>query len=241
MSLAGGFSRIDLSAESGLFVLADHSAAELRGETSDDLRAAAQEAAGRGEVFFVYEEDPPDLRVAWWIGAEAPEDRFSSYRRQGGAFRLEVPTGRLRLFTPQVGEAQAELKEAEIEAEPGTYQVLVWAPEEPDPQELAARERKLLGEADHRFHRRLMALGTAGCLLWLPALAILLIPGLRRLWPAALVLLLPWLLFLALSRLPRSRRIEGRLKGPADLSAYVLQLVPIDPSNPLPGGWLLGP
>ena len=193
--------------------------------------------ARNGQLFFIESEDRLDFPLEILVDEPLPAARAEHFTTTTGAFRLEAPTG--HLIAAGIEAWHQPPPEARLAVAPGSYLLTVYSRREFDSKRHQQTRAQLLSPADLRYLHRVDRLGLTGCATLALATPILLIPTLRRHWPVATLLLLPWLTYLAATQLPRYRRIRSRLsEHEKQLPAYVLALRRSGAAEEVAGGWV---
>ncbi len=160
-----------------------------------------------------------------------------SFEPRGGVFRLRVPSG-----LAQVNCIPPTKSVMNIDVPAGEYLVRPYARRPFDSALYNQTIRELAGEADWRFHRWVRNIGAFGCLSFVIACILAVIPFTRQFWWAILLFLFsPWLLYFTLIRLPRYKRVEEFGKNyDGQLPHFALVLTASKAAPEIPGGWVGG-
>ena len=229
--------RLQIESDSGLVVFRDASV-DAPATREDDARRALRSGEQDGSWFFIDADDTVAYRIDLYIEEQPsglPEHRF---RRLGGTFLLQLPSGRLAVSGLEPWSHGDGVETVDVAS--GVYALSIFGPEEFDGKAYDHEMRTIIGEIDWHYRTRVDRLGLAGCLSTIFAALIFALPATRDLWALALgVLAVGWLPFLTLQRLPRYRDIERRVKDhEQSLPHYAVQLEKTETTDNLVGGHL---
>ena len=207
------------------------------GEPARGLVAELKRAAEGRNVFFIDAEDPVAYNVEVFVDQEVPPGVAQTCEVRAGSFGLRVPSGRLLL-----GSIPTSPDAAELTLPAGDYLVTPMARRHFDVQWHDPLMRQLLGESDWRYYKSVMKLGALGGLGWILFAILMAIPATRGLWPiAAPLLILPWLVYFLLIKLPRYRGVQEKQRlHESELPHFALILKKSAAATEVPGGWTPG-
>lgn len=229
--------RIDVTPDSALLVVRDADAGPAV-PTID--RAALEHEASAGRLFFLAAEDPLRFLVDVYVGEAPPPELDRDFESLGGAFRLDVPSGRLAV----AGVGSPAAPGAPIDVTPGPQLLTVMGRRAFDGKRHEAEMIALLGEADWRFSKRTDTLALLGCLPLLLAIGACVAALRKGRWITFLsyavpILVVSWLPHLLLRWSARYRRIERAMAAHEGKKPhFILTLNASDQAPGLPGGFL---
>jgi hypothetical protein len=87
--------RIDVASEQALVVVCDPSVTLPAGTDQDLLLRQLEPLVRDGKVFYLVTDDPASYRVELLAGEQPPAALDRHFEPSGGAFGLDVPTGRI--------------------------------------------------------------------------------------------------------------------------------------------------
>jgi len=214
----------------------DHDVYNLAGE----IRRVSKS----GDVFWFEllseELEPLSLSIHLYVDEDSPDYSGRGYKRRGGTFLLNVPSGRLIAGGVEHWSGHEETEDSaktEVTVPPGSYALTV-REQEFDNLQHNAEMIDLLGEADWNFYNKVMWFRAGGCL---PVLACIVLAFLRE-WQALLFFALPlafsyWLVQAALWRFGRWARIDRAIKEhQSESPGIILELHAINDTSLLKGG-----
>src|SRR5688572_14612458 len=146
---------------SGLVIVRDAGIASppTGANARDELRASAR----HGQLFFLESDDPIELTIEIITDGPVPAELTQRFTPVGGAFLLELPSGRAVLsgydfWTTGQGIA------ATLDVAPGSYVVVAHERRPPDARLYEADIARLVDPDALAFHRRVMRVAPLGCL-----------------------------------------------------------------------------
>jgi len=226
--------RVEVASEAGIVALADSQAVLPAGLDQDPLLRQLEPQAHSANLFFLVTDDPVAYRIDL-VAREPPPGPDGDLEGLGGAFRLDVPSGRAVLFG---WDRSGQPEEAGgIAVPPGTQLVSVLS-RRPFEAVRHAREMSELLGAEWDYMQKVNKLGLIGCLPLLLALVLVLIGRWSWLSVAVPIVVLSWLPYVVLKRGQRFRDAERRsLEHERARAHYVITLTPTEGSD-LSGGFV---
>ena len=226
---------IEVSSESGIVAVADAGRALPAGRDQAALLRELEPMASAGEAFYFVADDPVRFRIDVASGDALPPELEAALERQGGAFRLDVPSGRLLL---RGWDAAGKAFEAGgVAVAPGRHALSVFGRRPFDGARHAAEMSDLLG-SEWTYMQRVDRLGLAGCL---PLVAATIAAAAGRwswMWVVVPLLLVTWVPSLLLRSGRRYKEAELRAaEHDRARPHYVLRIAP-GAGETVPGGFL---
>jgi len=214
---------INIKTESAIIAIGD--AQSFGPLVATDSLSLAHKA--REDGFFILDtEDPAQLRLEICVDEEPADAKIDCYEPTGGAFRVEAPTGAIRICDPATPGSGEELA-----VQTGTYAL---SPMRLRTDNLAAYKKYMkqaMGESDSQHWERVEKLQLTGCATIVLAIVLALIPPTRPFWwiyvPA---LLFPNFIAWALRATPRYKRIERAKKGFEASQPHLVLILRLDPN-----------
>lgn len=227
--------RIEVVSEVGVVAVGDSLTHLPAGLDQDVLLQQLEPLARSGTLFFLVTDDPVQYRIDLFAGESPPPSLDREFEALGGAFRLEVPSGKVALTG---WDKSGKAREASVLAlKPGTQLLSVLTRRPFDGARHAKEMNELLG-AEWDFMQTVNKLGLVGCLPLVLTAIFVLARKWHWLWYVVPLLALSWLPYVVLSRGQRYRAAERRASEQEHARAhYVLSLTPTHQDG-LSGGFL---
>jgi hypothetical protein len=199
--------RIEVASEAGIVTVGDSLTALPAGLDQNALLRHLEPLARSGQIFFLVADDPVRYRIELYA-AEAPPANFDrEFEPVGGAFRLDVPSGRVAVSGWD--EAGKAAEAGALAVSPGPHLLSGWARRPFDGARHAGEMRELLG-AEWKFMQTVDRLGLVGCLpLALTAICVM-ASRWHWLWYVLPVLAASYLPYIFMKRTGRYRTAERR-------------------------------
>jgi len=187
---------------SGYIVFSDESV--FAAATEMGAKEFAMQAEDDGFII-VNTEDEAELRFEILLNGEKyPIEDV--YEKDGGTFRLEIPSGVLRIWDPSASTGANSL-----EMESGTFALTMLKLDTGDLTKYSELERDAIGEGDWNYLERINHIGLAGCGSLVLAVALGLVPFTRNYWWVFVpILLLPHVLMFLLQQTKRYKQAEQK-------------------------------
>lgn len=227
--------RIEVGSEAGVVTVGDSVTALPAGLDQGVLLQHLEPLARSGQIFFLVADDPVRYRIELFAGESPPSSFAREFEALGGAFRLEVPSGRVALSGWDKGGKPGEA--GGLAVSPGSYVLSVWTRRPFDGARHAEDMSELLG-ADWRFMQTVDRLGLVGCLPLVLTAVCMLAARWHWLWYVLPLLAVSWLPYIVLKRSHRYKAAERRATEQERARPhYVLGLTPTQQDG-LSGGFL---
>ena len=227
----------EIEAPSGIIGLWDVTLTPSSVPTKEMVRLVTdlRESARKGDLFFLEAEDPVRYRIEVIINNELPSSIADEFEPRGGAFRLRMPSGKMRVASLPPASTGGQ-----IDGSPGEYLVRPYGRRQFDGARYDQAMTKLAGDSDWIFRRRVDNVGAFGCLFLVAGAILLAIPFLRQYWWAILpTFAAPWLTYFLFTKAPRYRRAEkAAASHEQHLPHFVIVLKPSPSATDIPGGWI---
>jgi len=205
------------------------------GTDQDALVRELEPMARSGRVFYLITDDPIHCRIELLAGEEPPSSLGREFEPTGGAFGLELPSGRVAVqgWSRDGVPAMA----GDVASVPGRHAASVLSRRPFDSSRHAEDMAALLG-AEWTYMERVNRLGLVGCLPLVLTTIGVLARKWQALWYVLPLLAISWLPYLVLRRSRRYRMAERRAwEHEQTRPHYVLHVTPT--AQPaLAGGFL---
>jgi hypothetical protein len=227
--------RIEVASEAGVVVVADSRTTLPAGLDQDALLQPLEPMARAGDVFFLVTDDPVCLRIDIVSGETATPDDRLEFEGLGGAFRLELSSGRMAVTGWD--KAGTPAAAAEIVLVGGSRRLSVLTRRPFDGPRHVKKMRELLG-TEWAYMERVNKLGLAGCLPMLVTAVVVLARKWDWLWVLVPVLVLSWLPYFVLKSGRRFKDAEGRAAAHEQALAHYVIVLDETQDSALAGGFL---
>jgi hypothetical protein len=199
--------RIEVASEAGIVTVGDSLTALPSGLDQNALLRHLEPLARSGQIFFLVADDPVRYRIELWAAEAPPESLARELEPVGGAFRLDVPSGRIAVSGWD--EAGTAAEAAALAVSPGPHLLSALARRPFDGARHAEDMRELLG-AEWKFMQTVDRLGLVGCLPLAVTAICVMAARWHWLWYVLPVLAASYLPYIVMKRSPRYRAAEGR-------------------------------
>lgn len=214
---------ITATTTSGIIAAADEGSWDvLCGPSPESIAARASE-----EGFFVIDtEDEAELRIEILEGGKTPPKTVDAYKSIGGAFRLNLPSGSLR-----VGDPKDRAVAGRFDLPAGTYCLHAKRLNTQDFSNYLDHMRDAVGEDDWHYHERIGKVELTGCGTVALAVLLAIIPFTRPYWWVYVpVLLAPYLIAWLLKCTQRYKRAERARSEFESQQPHLILLLSLDNS-----------
>jgi hypothetical protein len=199
--------RIDVASEQALVAVCDSSVTLPAGTDQDLLIRQLEPLVRDGKVFYLVSDDPVSYRIELLAGEPPPAALDRDFEPSGGAFGLDVPTGRIGVHG--WGRDGVPVLAGSVETTGASHMLSILSRRPFDGKRHDQDMTALLGD-DWIYMQRVDRLGLVGCLPIVLLGISLVFKQWRWLWVIVPLLVVTWLLSLILRWSPRYKALEQR-------------------------------
>jgi len=226
--------RVTVKSDRALVIVHDASLSLPSATDRGALVSALEAEARAGRLFFLIADDPVRFHLDVYASeAPPPAEIDRDFEDLTGSFLLEVPSGRLVVAGDEAATAPP------IPVAPGRHLLTVLARRPFDPQRYEEDVVALVGARQWKWIRQVDRLSYLGCLLMIATVITILSGRWRWLWYVVPILVLSWLPYVVLRRMPPYTTTRRRIaEHDSRLSDFILRLTPTTQGEPLRGGFI---